>query len=85
MNRRVEWAKQALKSVSRTDLPTRRNILKAIDEFAEENKGDVRRLSGSTERTYRLRVGGWRVIFSYLHDGSLFIERVGPRGDVYKR
>ena len=34
--------------------------------------------------TYRLRVGDWRILFSYPEDGIILIEKIGPRGDVYK-
>lgn len=83
MSRQVEWAKRALKKISRVDEATRSNILSAIDDLAEKNLGDTRRLEGNP-RAYRLRVGGWRVIFSYLSDGTILIQRIGPRGDVYK-
>ena len=85
MNRQVEWAKQALKAFSRLDKPTQKRILVAVDELAGTSRGDVRRFEGSRERSYRLRVGGWRVLFSYLDDGTLLIQRVRPRGDAYKR
>lgn len=85
MSRRVDWAKQALKALSRLDRPTQNRILAAIDDLAELSKGDVRRLEGTTEEAFRLRVGGWRIIFSYPDDSTLLIHRVRPRGDVYKR
>ncbi len=47
MSRQVEWARQALKRVARADQPTRDNILTAIEDLAENNQGDVRRLAGS--------------------------------------
>ena len=46
-------------------------------------KGDIVPLSGST-RLYRLRVGDWRVVFSYPHENAVLIEKIAPRGDVYK-
>ena len=83
MSRQVEWAKRALKKISLVDQNTRTKILSAIDDLAENNRGDTRRLKG-IPRAHRLRVGGWRVIFSYLSDGTILIQRVGSRGDVYK-
>ena len=85
MSRRVEWAKRALKALSRLDRPTQKRIIAAIDELAETSRGDIRRFEGRKERSYRLRVGGWRVLFSYLDDGTLLIQRIRPRGDAYKR
>lgn len=44
---------------------------------------DVRRLQG--EPYYRLRVGGWRVIFERQEAVKVIaIERIKPRGDAYK-
>jgi len=85
VSRRVEWAKRALKRVSRLDRPTQKRILGAIDDLAEKSRGDIRSFEGGSEEDYRLRVGGWRVLFSYLDDGSILIQRIGSRGDVYKR
>jgi len=58
-------------------------ILIAISHYAEDELGDVRKLSGS--ETYRLRVGDWRVLFS-LQDGgqSMAILRIMNRRDAYR-
>lgn len=85
MSRRVEWAKRALRTLSRLDRPTQKRIVNAVDALAERNQGDVRRIEGQKEEVFRLRVGGWRVLFSYLADTSIFVLRIRPRGDVYKR
>lgn len=85
MSRPVEWAKQALRAFARLDKPTQKRILDAVDELVGTSRGDVRRFEGSKERSYRLRVGGWRVLFSYLDDGRLLIQRIRPRGDAYQR
>ena len=83
MNRRAEWTKRALKEATRLDATTRQRVLAAIKRLCEENQGDVRRLQGMDE-VYRLRVGDWRVIFSYQDDLTILVHRVRPRGDAYK-
>ncbi|MBW8877022.1 MAG: type II toxin-antitoxin system RelE/ParE family toxin [Acidobacteria bacterium] len=83
MNRRAEWTKRALKEAARLDATTRQRVLAAIKRLCEENQGDVRRLQGVSE-VYRLRVGDWRVIFSYQDDLTILVHRVRPRGDAYK-
>jgi mRNA-degrading endonuclease RelE of RelBE toxin-antitoxin system len=60
-------------------------VLGAIDLLVEEGRGDVRRLEGSHDMEYRLRIGDWRVLFSYLEDGTVLIQEIGSRGDIYKR
>jgi len=84
VNRRVEWTKRALKEAARLDATTRQRVLAAIKRLCEENQGDVRRLQGVEEVYYRLRVGDWRVIFSYQDDLTILVHRVRPRGDAYK-
>ena len=49
-------------------------------------KVDLKKMGG-VQGKYRLRVGMYRVIFSYGKDGEIIIiliEEIGPRGDVYK-
>lgn len=85
MSLRVQWAKRARKALLRLDRPTQARILAAIDELVRGHPADVRRLEGGKAEAFRLRVGGWRVVFSYLDDGTLIVLRIRPRGDVYKR
>ena len=55
-----------------------------MQRFADENVGDVVKLSGQGG-LYRLRVGDWRVIFAY-EDGGLVVLalRVLNRRDAYR-
>jgi mRNA interferase RelE/StbE len=85
VSRQVEWSKSAAKVFSRLDQTTQRRILAAMQLLAESEQGDVRRLQGTAEEVFRLRVGDWRVIFVYLEDGTIFIVRISARGDAYKR
>ena len=62
------------------DRPTKQRIKQAIEGLPQ---GDVKRLKGSAG-LYRLRVGGWRIVFSYPAKDTLLIEKIAPRGDVYK-
>jgi len=84
VSRRVEWANQARKKISRLDRPTQQRIIGAIDLLVEEGRGDVRSFEGG-KNEFRLRVGDWRVLFSYLEDGTLLVHKVGSRGDIYKK
>lgn len=85
MSRRVEWAKRAQKKLLRLDRPTQKRIIGSIELLVEEGRGDIRNYEGGEDIEYRLRVGDWRVLFSYLDDGTLLVHRIGPRGDIYKR
>ena len=62
------------------DRKTKMRIKAAIEGIPA---GDIKPLRGS-KTLYRLRVGGWRIVFSYPETGALLIEKIAPRGDVYK-
>jgi mRNA interferase RelE/StbE len=85
MNRRrffvfVEYSKKAVKVINRLDAPLKQRIRAAVNALP---KGDVRLLSGKTG-TWRLRIGDWRVLFSYPERNKILVEKIGPRGQVYK-
>lgn len=65
----------------------RKQILQRIREVAANPNNrslDVRPLAGS--ELFRLRVGGYRVIFSVDNATEvLTVDSVGTRGDVYKK
>ena len=75
------------------DKPTKSRIKEAIEGIP---KGDIKVLQGS-ENSYRLRVGDWRILFSYFEterkdettgeiitEKAILIEKIAPRGEVYK-
>lgn len=72
--------KEAAKTLSEMDFQTQRRIVQAMLKLPA---GDVKQLQGYTD-LYRLRVGKWRVIFSYPDSTTAMIEKIGTRGDVYK-
>ena len=76
----IIYHKQAVKALEYMDAVTKRRIKNSIDGIP---KGDIKRLRGHTE-LYRLRIGDWRIVFSYPDDETLLIERIAPRGGVYK-
>ena len=76
----IEYAKQAVKAINGMDKPTKQRVRTAIEAIP---KGDIKQLQGS-RNSYRLRVGDWRILFSYTGDNSVLIEKIAPRGGVYK-
>ena len=77
---RVEYARAAVKVINSMDRPTKQRIKASIEKLPQ---GDIKPYKGSPG-TYRLRVGDWRILFSYPEDGAILIEKIGPRGGVYK-
>ncbi|MEO5330483.1 MAG: hypothetical protein H7839_00550 [Magnetococcus sp. YQC-5] len=72
-----------MKTLARMPIDDSRRIRAAISKYADTGVGDVVRLEGVTDLS-RLRVGGWRVLFG--DDGLVVaVEKIAPRGDIYKR
>lgn len=76
----IEYSKQAVKTISGADRPTKQRIKAAIEGLPQ---GDIKPLKGS-KGTYRLRIGDWRILFSYPAKDMILIEKIAPRGEVYK-
>ncbi len=80
----ITFSKQAKKTLLRMQKKTADNIVSHIRKLAENPARtdlDIKKLHGRDG--FRLRVGDWRIL--YTEDGLILsIEKIGPRGDVYK-
>jgi len=76
----VQYAKQAVKVIKKLDVSTKQRIRQGINGIPA---GDIKKLQGHTE-LYRLRIGDWRVLFTYVDADTVLIARISSRGDVYK-
>lgn len=74
----INYSKQAIKFLNKQDKPTRIRIIEAIKQLPQ---GDVKKLQG--QKSYRLRVGDYRIIFDRNGD-ILYIEKIDNRGQIYK-
>jgi mRNA interferase RelE/StbE len=46
---------------------------------------NIKQLKGKLEGSFRYQVGGTRVVYSVdMESRKVFVESIGPRGDVYK-
>lgn len=77
---KIEYARGAVKVINSLDRPTKQRIKAGIEKLPQ---GDIKPYKGSPG-TYRLRVGDWRILFSYPECDTILIEKIGPRGGVYK-
>lgn len=84
MTKRVEYSREAVRTLARIDRPTSKRIRQKIEQLAsapETLANNVKALKGG-EGLMRLRVGDWRVI--YTEDlVVLHVLRVAPRGSAY--
>ena len=76
----------AIKALQRMPAREARRVRDALDKLAQDPDRrdiDVARLQGRPG--FRLRTGGWRVIFERdERTREITVLRIGPRGDVYK-
>jgi mRNA interferase RelE/StbE len=60
-----------------------RRIRAAVNAYAANGHGDVKKLQGAGE--YRLRVGTWRVRFRFDRGAhAIVVVRAGPRSTAYR-
>jgi len=85
----IEYSKQASKFISSQDKATKQRIKEAIIGLTKTPpSGDIKPLQGYPKKTYRLRIGKYRIIYRYNADANeqrmLFVSDVDSRGDIYK-
>jgi len=76
----VALSKSAAKTLDALDKPTQARIIAGLEKLPA---GDVKPLRGS-DGDYRLRIGDWRILFSYADHDTIRIKRIAPRGGAYK-
>ncbi|MDR1571912.1 MAG: type II toxin-antitoxin system RelE/ParE family toxin [Clostridiales Family XIII bacterium] len=80
LSMKTEYSKQAVKVISKMSISDERRIKQGIETLPE---GDVKPLRGAPG-SFRLRIGDWRIIFSHIEDGAILIDKIAPRGEIYK-
>lgn len=72
---------KAAKFLERLNEPTKGRIKSALKKLEQEPpQGDIKTMSG--QEGFRLRVGGYRVLFG-IKDDTIVITDIGPRGQIY--
>lgn len=80
---RIEWSDEARADIRTLDRATAMLIFDGLLRFARTGHGDVKSLQGDFTGRLRLRVGDYRVLFSWIADG-LHIYRGKNRKDAYR-
>jgi mRNA interferase RelE/StbE len=81
--KKIIWSDEARADVRRIDRATAMRILTAIHRFVESGAGDVKELKGQSGEL-RLRVGNYRVRFTYDSDDTIRIHAVRHRREAYR-
>ena len=80
----VEWTPAAARDLRRLGRATAQRVRQTVIEFAETGHGDIAKLQGR-EPEWRLRVGDWRIRFTFTDGGqTLRILRVLHRREAYR-
>lgn len=83
---RLRYGSDASRTLRRIDRRTARRIRDKIDQLSVDPAAlanNVSALKGESG-LMRLRVGGWRVIYSVDED-ALLVLKIAPRGSAYDR
>ena len=74
---KVEWSKKAKKQLSRIDSRYREMIFDKVGELEDfpDVQLDLKKMQGSKDKEYRVRVGVYRVLFTVI-DGKPVIIRI---------
>lgn len=84
----IEYSRTAANVLQRMPKNLRNAIRQAIQGLTlMPPQGDIKPMQGYSDGRYRLRVGGYRVIYRYDNRGNavvLHVMKIGSRGDVYK-
>jgi mRNA interferase RelE/StbE len=79
--------KKAAKYYQVLDDRTAKRINKAIEKMVENplQGPQIKKLKGQYQGKYRYAVGDLRIVYQVdLQKKIIFIEAIGPRGDIYK-
>ena len=82
----IAFTRQAAKILQKMPVDIARSIRQKINQIAEDPFAfhpDVTKLQN--REGYRLRVGGWRIIYDIQKDKVLvLVLKIGLRGEVYR-
>jgi len=78
----VELLHDAAKYLKRMNQPDKGRIVRGLEKLAlDPPQGDIKTLEGKDG--YRLRVGGYRVLFD-IEENMILVYDIAPRGQAYK-
>lgn len=82
--RKLVLADQAKADLAGLDRATRLRVAAALQRLVLTTAGNIKKLQGIDPPEYRLRVGDWRVRFSYPDADTVRVNRVQNRKDAYR-
>ncbi len=82
---KIEWRPSAKRELKKLEKPLISKLIGVIDELGKNPFPLGCKKLVSTEHTYRIRMGDYRIVYSVFQD-QLIVEiiKVGHRREVYK-
>jgi len=80
---RIEWLDEAKADVRRLDRPTAMRLFDGILHCARTGGGEITPLHGEMAGAFRLRLGDYRVLFTF-HEDAMRIFGVRHRSEAYR-
>ena len=74
-----EYSKQAAKYMNSSDKKTQQRLRDAIEKIPE---GDIVPYKAWKDH-FRLRIGGYRILFKWLSNEQILISMMDSRGQIY--
>lgn len=82
---KVQLKRAALKALQNLSRDTQGRVQRAIDELATNPRPEGCIRMQSTEVLYRIRVGGWRIIYTIFEDELIvLVVDIASRGSIYR-
>jgi mRNA interferase RelE/StbE len=89
LNWTIKVSSKAEKYFNKLDADTKSRIKKELLQLAAYpnplDHNDTKPLTGELKGFYRLRVGGYRVVYAILKESrTIAVVNIAPRGNIYK-
>jgi len=84
---KVSFYKQVVKYYTKLDSKTQKRINIAVDEIMKNpfTGVHIKKLKGRLEGKYRYDIGELRIVyFIDIENKIIYVEAMGPRGDIYR-
>lgn len=83
---RLSYSSQAEKFIKKLDKKTATHISNKLEQLVNGDENlDVKKLSGSLDQQFRLRVGDFRILYEVsAHEIIVYVIEIGHRKEIYR-
>ena len=82
---RITYTSEAIKALAKMPKNVKEQVVRRLEQYAADPKSATSVIKLAGRSGYRMRVGGWRVLFEVKKQELLIIViRIAVRGEAYK-